>query len=117
MTGTEYVMLAMRTNDGKCDERLKRRNFGQIINGVLGLTGESGEVADIVKKAIFHEKPLDIIHLKKELGDVMWYIALICDACGFNLDEVMDMNVEKLKARFPEGFNCYDANHRKEGDI
>ena len=128
MTGNEYQKLAMRTNDWKGTERLGTLvdasidcidipDFGGMVNGCFGLAGESGEVLDIVKKWIFHEKGLDIDHLKKELGDVMWYVAMICESAGFALDELMKMNIDKLKARYPHGFDTYLANHRQEGDI
>lgn len=131
MTGNEYQELAMRTFDGKATERLnspieiynsdpqklKKVSLPSLINGVLGLTGESGEVADLVKKGIFHEKGLDMDHLKKEVGDVCWYIALICESCGFELDSIFEANVEKLKNRYPDGFDVERANHRKVGDI
>lgn len=63
------------------------------------------------------EKDLDREHLKKELGDVMWYMAMICYSFGFDLDEILQMNIDKLKARYPEGFDTERANHRAEGDI
>lgn len=69
------------------------------------------------KKWIFHEKDFDEVHAKKELGDVMWYVALICDSFGWNLDEILGMNIDKLKARYPKGFDTVLANNRKEGDI
>ncbi|MCB6990620.1 nucleoside triphosphate pyrophosphohydrolase family protein [bacterium 210820-DFI.6.38] len=84
---------------------------------MLGLTGEAGEVADLVKKGIFHEKGINIDHLKKELGDVLWYIAMICYSLGISLDDVMQTNVDKLIARYPDGFDTYVANHRKAEDI
>lgn len=124
MTGNEYQQLAMRTNDGLNRLRLEDAiaNQGdilvsQLLNGALGLTGEAGEVSDLVKKGIFHEKGIDLEHLKKELGDCAWYLAMICDACGFALDDVMQTNIDKLKARYPEGFDTYRANNRAEGDI
>lgn len=124
MTGNEYQQLAMRTNDRANTPRLTNAisncntiTIAQLINGVLGLTGEAGEVSDLVKKGIFHEKGIDLEHLKKELGDCAWYLAMICDACGFTLDDVMQTNIDKLKARYPEGFDAYRANHRQEGDI
>lgn len=131
MTGNEYQDLAMRTFDGKARKRLDapigvynvdHQQLGEIdipalINGVLGLTGEAGEVSDLVKKGIFHEKGLDMDHIKKEVGDVCWYIALICKACCFDLDSVLEANVEKLKNRYPDGFDVERANHRKAGDI
>ena len=126
MTGSEYQKLAMRTNDGEATERLGFLtsmdentvvDFGGLINGCLGLAGESGETLDMIKKWVFHEKELDKDHLKKEIGDVMWYVAMICESAGFNLDDVLQTNIDKLKARYPEGFDTYLANHRKEGDI
>lgn len=138
MTGSEYQKLAMRTNDGKatnrviqsiltCDiEYLHGQNVvrkedmidvGGILNGGLGLAGESGETLDMIKKWVFHEKELDKEHLKKEIGDVMWYVAMICESAGFDLDDVLQTNIDKLKARYPEGFDTYLANHREEGDI
>ena len=123
MTGNEYQQYAMRTNDGKATERLEafisggRVDIGGILNGCLGLAGESGEFLDMIKKWIFHGKPLDEEHAKKEAGDVCWYIAMICHSFGWNLDEIMRMNVDKLKARYPEGFSTELSNHRKEGDV
>lgn len=124
MTGKEYQQLAMRTNDGLNRLRLEDAianqgdiSVSQLLNGALGLTGEAGEVSDLIKKGIFHEKGIDLEHLKKELGDCAWYLAMICDACGFTLDDVMQTNIDKLKARYPEGFDTYRANNRAEGDI
>lgn len=124
MTGNEYQQLAMRTNDGLNTIRLALTMnincdiiIAQLLNGVLGLTGEAGEVSDLIKKGIFHEKGIDLEHLKKELGDCAWYLAMICDACGFTLDDVMQTNIDKLKERYPEGFDTYRANNKAEGDI
>lgn len=137
MQGNEYQKLAMRTNDKKAYRRLYIELTGKLplsplaennakcsdindiaglLNGVLGLTGEAGEVSDLVKKGIFHEKGIDLEHLKKECGDVLWYVAMICEACGFNLDDVMQTNIDKLIARYPDGFDTYRANHRQAGD-
>lgn len=135
MTGNEYQALAMRTNDRKGTDRIEKaiellcrpdkpkcftpvvEDLGGVLNGCLGLAGESGEVLDMIKKWIFHEKGLDREHLKKEIGDVMWYVAMLCESFGFDLDEILQMNVDKLKARYPEGFDPEKANHRKPGDI
>ena len=92
-------------------------NHSAVNKSVLGLTGEAGEVSDLVKKGIFHEKGIDLEHLKKELGDCAWYLAMICDACGFTLDDVMQTNIDKLKTRYPKGFDTFRANNRAEGDI
>lgn len=125
MVGKEYVELAMRTNDGKAGERLLNKveehlhllDVGGVLNGCLGLAGEAGETLDMVKKWIFHEKDLDMEHFKKELGDVMWYVAMICSSMGIDLDEVLQMNIDKLRARYPEGFDTARANNRAEGDV
>ena len=124
MTGNEYQALAMRTNDGKHKQRLAGVlehegiiNCPELLNACLGLSGETGELLDMVKKWIFHEKELDVDHAKKELGDVMWYVAMFCKAMGWNLNEILQMNVDKLKTRYPEGFSTELSNHRKEGDL
>lgn len=116
----------MRTNDGRASERVTDKletitndtyDIGGVLNGCLGLTGEAGEVSDMIKKWIFHQKELDTEHLKKEIGDVMWYVAMICESMEFNLDEIMQMNIDKLKARYPEGFDTVRANNRAENDV
>lgn len=128
MTGKEYVELAMRTNDGKSTTRLAgAAAYSQAINNVLdmggvfmaclGLAGEVGEFNDMVKKWIFHEKPLDTDHAKKELGDIMWYVAMMCNSFGWDLDEIMQLNIDKLKARYPAGFDTERANNRAEADV
>lgn len=127
MEAKEYQNLAMRTNDGKGTERLldwtnvdangKIKDLGGLLNGCLGLSGEAGELNDLVKKWIFHKKPLDREHMKKEIGDVCWYIADICHSMGFDLGEIFQMNIDKLKAKYPEGFSEQRANNRSEGDI
>lgn len=128
MTGKEYQTLAMRTNDGGCFERLQssmgidyelvepwsETMTADLINGVMGLCGESGEFADIVKKLIFHKHPIDINSLKKELGDVMWYVAMCCNALNISLDDVMQGNIDKLKKRYPDGFSTDASINREE---
>lgn len=134
MTGNEYQEQAMRTNDGHAQDRLekrisysgfyltyngkaKKKDVAGLINGLMGLSGEAGELTDLFKKWIFHNAPLDEEHAKKEVGDVCWYIAMICHSMGWNLSEIMQMNIDKLKARYPEGFDTEKSNHRKEGDV
>lgn len=115
----DYQSLAMRTNDGLCTSRVhdcigkyvtsdkdeKVPNPGELLNGALGLTGEAGETADMIKKYIFHGHELDREALVKELGDVCWYVALLCKAIDVSLEEVLTKNIDKLKARYPEGFS------------
>lgn len=106
MTANEYQMEALRTA-GKAD----------IVNGVLGLCGESGECADMIKKHKFQGHELDTIHLAKELGDVAWYLAVSAYAIGYDLESIMKMNVEKLRKRYPNGFSTNLSQNREEGDV
>lgn len=113
----EYQQLAMRTNDGKItdrvaqyiadatDDKMYYKMIGELLNGALGLTGEAGEVADMIKKHIFHGHDLTAEELVKELGDVCWYLALLCTAIDVSLEDVMAQNIEKLKKRYPDGFS------------
>lgn len=111
MTINEYQALAMRTlNPG-----LDRRDV--LINGVMGLCGESGEAIDIVKKWLAQGHELDREHLKKELGDIAWYLAETAAALDIPLETVFEENIEKLRKRFPEGFTTERSEAREEGDI
>ena len=112
MTINEYQIEAMRTASG-----MNYENNGMLINAALGLCGESGEVADIVKKATFQGHELDVEHIAKELGDVAWYLAVGARAIGYDLETIMQMNVDKLRARYPTGFDPDKSLHRKEGDV
>jgi NTP pyrophosphatase (non-canonical NTP hydrolase) len=75
-----------------------------LLHAAIGISTEGGELLDALKKAIFYGKPLDSINLKEEVGDLMWYIALACHALGTTIDEVCIMNLNKLRARYPERF-------------
>lgn len=117
MSGNEYQKLAMRTNDGKAFYRLiSKIETAGILNAALGLSGEVGELNDLIKKWVFHEKELDIEHAKKELGDIMWYVAMMCHSFGWELDDILQMNIDKLKARYPHGFDVERANFRNGSD-
>lgn len=105
MTGNEYQKAAMRTANLEC---MSLSNVG------LGLAGEAGKAADAIKKHLHHGHPLDKDKLAKELGDVMWYVALGCTILGYDLDDVLQMNVDKLKARYPDGFDTERSIHRSE---
>jgi len=73
--------------------------------GGLGLTGEAGEVADLIKKHVFHGHELDLNEMRKELGDVLWYLTFLCNALGITLSEVMEVNAAKLRIRYPDGWS------------
>jgi len=87
----------------------------RMLLSTIGLSGEVGEVAEIVKKHIYHEGPLDLDDIKKELGDVMWYIAFACNTFDLDLEEVIKANIEKLKDRYPGGkFSVEDFMAKEE---
>lgn len=98
-SANSYQALAYRTANHKLD---KETEFSVAC---LGLAGEAGEVAEMRKKNLGHGQALDEAHLKKELGDVLWYVALLCTNRGWDMAEIMQGNIEKLMARWPEGFN------------
>lgn len=108
MTGNEYQKAALRTANMDYSE------YGMIMNGALGLCGEAGEVADLIKKATFQGHNLDTEHIAEELGDVAWYLAITASAIGKNLDEIFSANVDKLRRRYPEGFDADRSVHREE---
>lgn len=112
MTGNEYQKEAMRIASG-----MNYDGYGLIINGAIGLCGEAGEVADMIKKVQFQGHALDKEHMAKELGDVAWYLAIIAQAIGYDLDTVLQMHVDKMRARYPDGFDAYMSQHRKVGDV
>jgi len=124
MDATEYQNKAMVTRNNDATDFLLSHtdenniDLGGALNAALGLSGEVGEFNDMIKKWLFHGKELDIEHLKKELGDVCWYIALACDSFNWDLSEIMQMNNDKLAARYHGGhFNVYDAMHHEKGDV
>lgn len=107
MTGTEYQKLAMRTASSLSQKDL-------VLNGVMGLNGEAGECIDIVKKHLFQGHELDEAKLLDELSDVMWYAAITAEGLGTTLDVVMQHNVDKLRKRYPDGFEASRSIHRGE---
>lgn len=110
MTGNEYQELAARTINKNL------YSFEKEYHALHGLTGEVGEIHDIYQKT-YQGHAADEEHLKKELGDLLWFIAEYCTAMGWELEEIMQMNIDKLKARYPEGFDPDKSLHRAEGDI
>ena len=106
MTGTEFQEKAMRTAEASDSGAL-------LLNGVMGLNGEAGECIDIMKKYLFQGHELDKEKLMDELSDVMWYAAITATGLGVTLDEVMQHNVEKLKKRYPDGFDKERSIHRE----
>ena len=121
VTSTEsldYAALLTRMNKLELEDDC---NLPQLLTAALGLTAESGEFSEVVKKIILQGKPYNednVFHMKRELGDICWYIAQACMALDTTFDEVIEMNVEKLKARYPGGeFDVHKSENRKEGDL
>ena len=113
-----YASLISRTNNLELEDEC---NVPQLLTAALGLTAESGEFTEVVKKIILQGKPYNednVFHMKRELGDICWYIAQACMALDTSFDEIIEMNVDKLKKRYPGGeFDVSKSEHRKEGDI
>lgn len=111
MTINEYQELAMKTVNPK----LNKDEI--LINSVMGLCGESGEAIDVVKKWFAHGHELDREHLKKELGDIAWYLAEAATALDLTLEEILEANIDKLRKRYPEGFETKRSVDREKNDI
>ena len=96
-------------------------NVTQLLTAALGISAEAGEFTEVVKKIFLQGKPYteeNAFHMKRELGDIMWYVAQACMGLDISLDEIMEMNVDKLKARYPGGeFDVHYSENRKEGDL
>ena len=112
MNTNEYQTLAART-------LIETPNFEitpeqvMIVWSMSGLVGEAGEVAELVKKGIFHQQGIDPQKMKKELGDVLWYLSALAKQFGFTLEEIMEHNIEKLIARYPDGFEAQRSMFRE----
>lgn len=96
-------------------------NVSLLLTGAIGLSSESGELSEIVKKCVFQGKPLNedtVFHMKRELGDIIWYWINTCRALNLDPNDVIAENVEKLKSRYPHGeFDVYYSENRKDGDL
>ena len=111
----DYVANAIVTETrkhGEIERRLGSDQLQRALHSAMGMSTEANEVLDALKKAVFYGKDLDIINIYEELGDLMWYIAIMCDTWGFDLENIMEMNIKKLKARYPEKFDEERANTR-----
>jgi|TARA_B100000925_G_scaffold125990_1_gene93973 NTP pyrophosphatase (non-canonical NTP hydrolase) len=104
-------------------EDLKKEDFPteRLLTAAVGMSAEAGEFTEVIKKMIFQGKPVNeenLFHLKRELGDIMWYVAQACMGLNVSFNEIVEMNVEKLQARYPGGsFDVHYSENRKEGDL
>jgi NTP pyrophosphatase (non-canonical NTP hydrolase) len=111
----KYVENAINTesNDfASIQKRLMREEVTRILHAAMGLSTEAGELLDAMKKHVFYGKPLDIVNLQEELGDIFWYAAILADTCHFTFEDTMEKNIAKLKARYPDKFTENDAVNR-----
>jgi len=111
MTGNEYQELASRTIDPDATKADKE------YHALHGMVGEIGELHSIYQKRYQGHYETSDEHRMKEVGDLLWFLAEYCTACGWTLEEVMQMNIDKLKARYPEGFDTMRSNHRAQDDV
>lgn len=115
---SNFDVLIERLRD--LDSNSYKVKIPELITAQAGLTAEAGEFGEVVKKIVFQGKPLteeNVFHMKRELGDICWYLAVACAALNTSLEEVLVMNVEKLSARYPQGFEIIKSEVRKEGDV
>ena len=110
MTIKEYQQLAARTIRKGAKSREMR------MHALHGMVGEIGEIHSIFQKA-YQGHPVNLIHLSREVGDLAWFMAELCTAYGWDMDYIFSQNIEKLKARYPDGFDAEKSMHRQEGDL
>lgn len=107
----------MFANDYQVEALRTAGDDPELLNGILGLCGEAGECAEVVKKNMFQGHDFDKHHLASELGDVAWYLAVSAFCLGYSLEDVFRINIQKLRKRYPEGFDSDHSIHRKVGDV
>ena len=135
MTINEYQKLALRTQDpikpyrnpeavtmafvklGAITDPENNLSAVRLLEGLMGLNGEAGEAMDILKKFLFQGHKLDREHVALELGDICWYLALAADAIGYDLESILNLNLEKIKKRYPDGFKFDRSIKRREDDV
>lgn len=116
MDNKTYAELAMRTAPDGSHIHIEPKHENLIL-GVIGLAGEVGELLEVVKKHLFHHHPLDETRVLKEMGDIEWYLNLLRTHFGFTLEQVHQTNIDKLAARYPEGFFSPERSmNRAAGD-
>lgn len=109
----EYHAEAMRTRPG-FGQTILQPEDAQLLNAVMGLSGEAGEALDHVKKHLFQGHPLDEEKVKKEIGDALWYIVEAADAMDVSLEDIAAMNIAKLRKRYPHGFSAERSLNRPD---
>lgn len=111
MEANEYQKLAARTLIERPGFPIQDKEIMAVWDA-LGLAGEAGEVADDIKKSVFHQHGIDLEKISKEIGDTLWYVAALCTTLGLDMSEIMKANIEKLRVRYPNGYNSADSKAR-----
>ena len=118
---TSIESKSLHNLEGRLMELDNKVNISTLLTAGIGLSSEGGEFNEIIKKCVFQGKPLDddtVFHLKRELGDIMWYWVNVCTALDLDPNDVIKENVFKLESRYPGGeFDAYFSENRKEGDL
>lgn len=123
MNSKDYQENALKTEANDFDvigPRLNHTKSIRLLHAGMGMTTEAGEFIDQLKKHLFYGKTLDEVNLGEEIGDLLWYIAIAADELNMDISQIMQTNIDKLKARFPDKFTEHDAQNRdldKERDI
>lgn len=115
MDSQDYINKAMKTESQDFEavaSRVGTRSMLRILHATMGVSTEAGELLDAVKKTLFYGKPLDTVNLKEEVGDLFWYMAILCDELGLSFEEAMERNIAKLKARYGDKFSEEMAQNR-----
>lgn len=119
MTPEEFTMECRRTEkrDDWKEITPELANNVRLLYTLIGLATEAGEALDVFKKCLFYKRKFDIDHFARELGDCLWYLTMAADIVGFSLEDIMEINVNKLQERYPEKFDVEQANNRRKDDI
>lgn len=117
---TSKASLSLKDLSESLDELAHHCNPSLLLTASIGLSSESGEFSEVVKKLVFQGKPFsreEHFHMKRELGDIAWYLANACTALDISFESVIEENIRKLEARYPNGFEAFRSEKRAEGDI
>ena len=106
MTFEEFKLNVMKTAPENDDKHW------HLLHGIMGISTETGELMDVMKKKLAYNKPADVVNVKEEIGDVLWYVAYIIHTQGWDIESIMERNIEKLRVRFGEKFSLDKAIHR-----
>jgi NTP pyrophosphatase (non-canonical NTP hydrolase) len=119
MTPEEFTIECRRTErrDDWKEITPELSNNVRLLYTLIGLTTEANEALDVFKKCLFYKRPFALDHFASELSDCMWYLTMAADIAGFSLEDIMQINVDKLRKRYPEKFTTELANNRQKGDI